>query len=293
MINIKALLANQPNVRFDISEKALANWQPQLRVNNSESGSDNNINILEAIGEDYWGSGVSSRRIDSQLRAIGRDKPVTININSPGGDVFEGLAIYSLLKEHRGHVTVKVIGLAASAASIITMAGDTVQIAKAGFLMIHNCWTVAAGDRHRMAEMGEWLAPFDDAMAGIYEDRTGEKKAELAALMDKETWINSDTAISQGYADELLSSDSVSALASAERSELIAVRKIDVALAKAGMTRAERRGLLQDFKAGTHDAAGEGTPGATSEPADSHVGLNLQFGSLAGLSAELTNSLRV
>ncbi|MBN0106041.1 Clp protease ClpP, partial [Pseudomonas aeruginosa] len=92
----------------------------------------------EPIGYDWWtGEGVTAKRIAGALRAIGGDVDVTVNINSPGGDVFEGLAIYNLLREHKGKVTVRVLGLAASAASFIAMAADEVKIARAGFLMIH------------------------------------------------------------------------------------------------------------------------------------------------------------
>ncbi|MFT2622165.1 head maturation protease, ClpP-related, partial [Escherichia coli] len=76
--------------------------------------------------------------------------------NSPGGDMFEGLAIYNLLREHEGEVNVKVLGLAASAGSVIAMAGDTVQIARAGFLMIHNAWVVAMGNRNDLRELAAW-----------------------------------------------------------------------------------------------------------------------------------------
>ena len=207
-MNLEQLLASRPrNVRFEVPTKALKNWNPALAAAGDD---ENSISILEPIGFDPWtGDGVTAKRISAALRAIGPGNPVTVNINSPGGDVFEGLAIYSLLKEHKGDVTVNVLGLAASAASVIAMAGNTVRIAKAGFFMIHNTWTVVAGDRNFLAEIADWLQPFDDAMAGIYEDRTGDKKASLLKMMDAETWINGDSAISQGFADDYLASDAV------------------------------------------------------------------------------------
>ncbi|KLB48562.1 peptidase, partial [Xanthomonas euvesicatoria] len=104
--------------------------------------------------------GVTARRVAGALRAMGKG-PVTVNVNSPGGDMFEGLAIYNLLREHDGEITVKVLGLAASAASIIAMAGDTVQIARAGFLMIHNAWVMAVGNRNDLIEVADTLKPFD------------------------------------------------------------------------------------------------------------------------------------
>ncbi|EOG9562751.1 head maturation protease, ClpP-related [Salmonella enterica subsp. enterica serovar Newport] len=105
---------------------------------------DNSISVFDVIGQDYWGEGVTAKRIAGALRAMnGAD--VTVNINSPGGDMFEGLAIYNLLREYQGKVTVKVLGIAASAASVIAMAGDDIQIGRGAFLMIHNCWVVAMG----------------------------------------------------------------------------------------------------------------------------------------------------
>lgn len=271
-VNIQALLANRPQVRFDLPSQALNRWQPELQAAATDSA-DNTISILEPIGEDYWGDGVSARRISAALRYIGADSPVTVNINSPGGDVFEGLAIYNLLAEHRGHVTVKILGLAASAASVIAMAGDTVQIAKAGFFMIHNSWTLAAGDRHYMREVSDFLEPFDMAMAGIYEDRTGLKQDELISMMDRETWIGGQGSIDQGFADVFLGSDPVSARASADRAVAATVRKMDIALAKAGMTRSERRALINDFKSSTPGAAGGGTSGATTTNTPNAVAL--------------------
>lgn len=264
MNKIQSLLAAQrPQIRFDLPSKALQRWQPELQAAAGDS-SENTISILEPIGEDFWGDGVSAKRISAALRNIGTDNPVTVSINSPGGDVFEGLAIYSLLAEHRGPVTVKVLGLAASAASVIAMAGDTVQIAKAGFFMIHNSWTLAAGDRHFLREVGDWLEPFDDAMAGIYEERTGAAKSDLITMMDRESWINGEASITQGFADEYLGSDPVSASAGTDRAVVAAVRKMDIALAKAGMSRTERRSLINDFKSSTPGAAGGGTPGAAT-----------------------------
>ena len=127
---------------------ALDRWNGGLKAAASD---DNTISVFDVIGQDYWGEGVTAKRIAGTLRSMnGAD--VTVNINSPGGDMFEGLAIYNLLREYQGKVTVKVLGLAASAASIIAMAGDDIQIGRGAFLMIHNCWVVAIGNRHDFAK---------------------------------------------------------------------------------------------------------------------------------------------
>nr|WP_260679028.1 head maturation protease, ClpP-related [Pseudomonas mendocina] len=195
-------------LRFDLSVKALDRWNSTIQAAASE---DNTISVFDVIGQDYWtGEGVTAKRIAAALRAIG-ERDVVVNINSPGGDMFEGLAIYNLLREHKGSVTVKVLGLAASAASIIAMAGDEVQIARAGFLMIHNAWIFAAGNRHDFREYADYLEPFDASMADIYVARSGQELADVQRMMDGETWIGGSAAIDQGFADALLASDEIEA----------------------------------------------------------------------------------
>ena len=156
----------------EIKPLALKRWNPGIRA---ASEDEHSISIYDAIGQDPWsGEGVTTKRIAAALRSVnGAD--VTVNINSPGGDMFEGLAIYNLLRDYSGKVTVKVLGLAASAASIIAMAGDEIRIASAGFLNIHNCWVVALGNRQDLLDVASRLEPFDQAMVEIYATRTGSK----------------------------------------------------------------------------------------------------------------------
>lgn len=258
--NLPAAYSGAPvtGVRFDLSPRALEKWDPAIKAAASE---DNTITIFDVIGQDYWtGEGVTAKRIAGALRAIG-DKPVTVMVNSPGGDMFEGLAIYSLLREHPAEVTVKVLGLAASAASIIAMAGDSVEIARAGFLMIHNAWIYAAGNRHEFREYADYLEPFDRSMADIYAARTGIDMKEIQKIMDAESWIGGSDAIDQGFADSLLASDEV---ATGETSQARAAVKLDIALAKSGMPRSERKKLLAEYKVSTPCAGDDDTPCAIS-----------------------------
>lgn len=274
------------SVKMDISPRALELWNPGVKA--AADDEEGTISILDVIGADMWGEGVTARRIAGALRSIGKDNPVTVYINSPGGDMFEGLAIHSLLKEHRGKVTVKVMALAASAASVIAMAGDEIQIARAGFFMIHNAWVIAAGNRNDLKEVSEWLEPFDRAMADLYEDRSGIENA--AELMDAETWLGGSDAVEQGFADGIMHSDELTASASTE-GHANAVRKLDIALAKTGMCRAERRKLINDFKSSTQNATGGGTPGATEPGTHDAAGISLEHGALGSLSSNLRNSL--
>jgi len=264
-MNIKSRMPKAPtdqvsgSIGWDIVPAAYQKWNPGFQA---AASSDNDIGIYEVIG-DYWGEGVTAKRIAAALRSIGSTSDVVVNINSPGGDLFEGLAIYNLLRAHQGHVTVRVMGMAASAASVIAMAADELQIARAGFLMIHNAWVIAMGNRNDLREVAETLEPFDSAMAGIYQTRTGIEEKEIKSMMDAETWIGGADAVDHGFADDLLPSDQI---AEREDQKSAAIRKADVALAKAGMPRSERRKLFNELKASTHDAAGDhGTHDAAAE----------------------------
>lgn len=269
----------------DVLPRALNSWNPDIRA---AAETDNSIGIYDIIGEDYWGEGVTSKRISAALRSIGAGNPVTVNINSPGGDLFEGLTIYNLLRQHDGEVTVKVLGIAASAASIIAMAGDRVEIGRASFLMIHNAWVVAAGNRNDFAEVASYLEPFDSAMAEVYATKTGLPSSEMSDLMDAETYLGGTDAIASGFADAYLPADAADE--SDTHDAMAAARKMDIALAKAGVPRSERRQLAKEFKSSMHNAAGNGTPNA-AEPVTPRADDFQTDGSLAGVSKSLRGIL--
>lgn len=225
---------------------------------------DNVITMFDIIGEDFWsGGGVTAKKVASQLRAIAG--PVEVQINSPGGDMFEGIAIYNVLREHPHDVTVKVMGMAASAASIIAMAGDTVEIGAASFLMIHNCWVLAMGNRHDMRETAEFLEPFDAAMVDVYAARSGQKSEDIAKWMDAETFMSGSQAIERGFADALLAADKITTddKAKAEDRRVNELRAMELQLVSAGLTRTQARDRINKIK-GTPGAAldADTTPGA-------------------------------
>lgn len=269
------------SVRSEILPRAFERWNPGLRAALEESEEDRSISVYDVIGYDYWtGDGVTARRIAGALRSLGPGD-VTVNINSPGGDMFEGLAIYNLLREHKGEVTVKVLGLAASAASVIAMAGDTVQIARAGFLMIHNAWVIAAGNRNDFREIADWLEPFDSAMADIYAARTGAEQKAMAKLMDAESWLGGSSAVEQGFADELLPSDQVSK--GDAKAHASAARRVEAALRSSGLPKTEAMRLISELKSGAGDpsGSGEGDPTERGPVAD--------LSQTAALAASLKN----
>ncbi|WP_183027661.1 head maturation protease, ClpP-related [Variovorax sp. UMC13] len=250
-------------VSSDISPKALQLWQPGVRAAAEAEDDQATISVLDPIGYDPWsGEGVTAKRISAALRSIGKN-PVTVHVNSPGGDMFEGLAIYNILREHPAKVTVKVLGLAASSASIIAMAGDEIQIGRAAFLMVHNCWVMAVGNRHDLRDVAKTLEPFDAAMAGIYSARAGIDDKAAAKLMDAETWIGGAQAVDDGFADLLLAADAIGEDGGPGRGAN-AAHRLDVLLAKQGLPRSERRKLIQEIK-GTPGAALDGTPSAAEE----------------------------
>ena len=246
---------------FEPSTKMMDRWQSGLRAADGER--DNVISILDVIGEDWWsGEGVTAKRISAALRSIKADE-VIVDINSPGGDFFEGVAIYNQLRQDPRPVTVRILGLAASAASVIAMAGDDVQIGQAGFMMVHNAWVVAVGNRHDMREAAETMEPFDAAMAAVYASKAGVDRDIAVGWMDAETWFNGEGAVQAGLADKFLKAD----LEDRDSGGANALRRVDTLLAKQNVPRSERRALLSEIRGGTPGAASTVTPGADDEVA--------------------------
>lgn len=252
---VKAL-ARPQSYQFDAPADALEQWSPRA----AEADGDT-ISIYDVIGEDWWtGEGVTAKRVAGALRSIGA-KPVTVNINSPGGDMFEGLAIYNLLVEHPAKVTVRVMGLAASAASIIAMAGDEIEMGMGSMLMIHNSWGMVVGNQDDMRAAAETFAEFDAAMADIYAARSGKPVTEVAAMMSAETFMRAEKAIEMGFADSTFEAPDYDETANKGSDAKKARAKLDATLARTGMPRVERRALLREA-AGTPSAAGTATPSA-------------------------------
>src|SRR5690606_21231794 len=139
------------------------------------------------------------------LNALPTDNsPVEVVINSGGGDVYSGSEIYTALKDYSGHVTVKIVGIAASAASVIAMAGDKVLISPTAQIMIHNVSSIAQGDYRVMTHEAEILKNYNKSIANAYMLKTGLSQEELLTLMDKETWLNAQQAKEKGFVDEIM-----------------------------------------------------------------------------------------
>lgn len=234
---------------------------------------DNVITMFDIIGEDYWsGGGITAKTVAAQLRAIGG--AVEVQINSPGGDVFEGFAIYNVLREHPYPVNVKVLGMAASAASVIAMAGDTIECGASAFIMIHNCWVMAVGNRHDMRETADYLEPFDQALRAVYVARTGQTEADIGKWMDAETYMSGQLAVDRGFADTLLAADQTTTdpAAQSKDREINAVRSMEHMLCASGMTRTQARERIGKLKNIQLPETGAEPPANTQDDPPSWLG---------------------
>lgn len=157
------------------------------------------IDIYDEIG----GWGVTAKDFIGELKKIDA-KQIVVGINSPGGSVFDALAIYNALRAHDATVTTKVMGVAASAASVIAMAGERVVMPSNSFMMIHNPLTFAYGNADEMRDMADVLDKIAASLVGIYVARTGMSEDEVKALLDAETWLNADEALAKGFATEVI-----------------------------------------------------------------------------------------
>lgn len=234
------------NYQWDAPSDVLTKWSETPSASTEDD--DHTITMFDVIGEDFWtGGGVTAKRVSAALRRIG-DNDVLVKINSPGGDMFEGIAIYNLLRKHPAKVTIEVMGWAASAASIIAMAGDEIRMGLGTFVMVHNAWGVVVGNRHDMRETAELFDGFDSAIADIYEARTGMDRKAIVKLMDAETFMDPKSAVENGFADtvdggmEMPDSDAKNM----DRG-LMARRQTEAALARAGYTREVRSEMLLEM----------------------------------------------
>lgn len=182
-------------------------WKWTNHVVNEDTGtSERVLELYGTIAEESWfDDDVTPRMFRDELFAA--SGPVTIWINSPGGDCIAASQIYSMLMDYTDPVTVKIDGIAASAASVVAMAGTEVLMAPTALIMIHNPMTVAFGDTAEMQKAIEMLDEVKESIINAYEIRTGLSRAKLAHLMDSETWMNANKAIELGFADGVLEDD--------------------------------------------------------------------------------------
>ncbi|MBD8665287.1 Clp protease ClpP [Rhizobium sp. CFBP 8752] len=220
-----------------------------------ESGDRPTISMFDFIGDE----GFSDARMAAALRTVGADTDVTVEINSPGGDYFQGVAIFNMLARHRGKVTVHIMGIAASAASLVAMAADRVLIPSNGEIMIHKAWGITVGNSDDHSSTIETLKHLDQAMAETYAKRAGREPAEMLRMMAKNsgdgTYLRGQAAVDMGLADALLDIHAQAPVYAETAGDLPeSLRGWDKKLAEGGkLTKAERRSLFNDIR-GTQDA---------------------------------------
>lgn len=159
----------------------------------------------EISDETWFGDEVTPRLFKADLDKCQGD--ISVWINSPGGDVFAAAQIYNMLMDYPHNVTVKIDGLAASAASVIAMAGTEVQMSPVAMMMIHNPMTVAIGDSAEMQKASAMLDEVKESIMNAYEIKTGLSRTKISHLMDAESWFNAKKAVELGFADKILFSD--------------------------------------------------------------------------------------
>lgn len=176
------------------------NW-----TRNAETG-ERELAIDRAIASDGFLSWLFDDLTPKKFReelGYGMDD-IIVKINSEGGDVFAANGIYNMLKEYRGKVTVKIDAIAASAASVIAMAGDTVEISPVGMIVIHNPWTVTEGDAEELKIVANQLDSVKESIMNAYELKTKLSRAKLSRMMDEETFIHARDAVKLGFADKVI-----------------------------------------------------------------------------------------
>ena len=177
--------------------------------------SDADIYIYDEIG--FWG--VTAKQFISDLNALGDITHINLHINSPGGDVFEGIAIFNALKNHGASITVYVDGVAASMASVIAMAGDPIIMPENAFMMIHKPWGVSGGDANDMRDYADLLDKVEGVLLPAYAQKTGKTTDEIAAMLADETWMSGAECLAHGFADQVTPAVKAMACIQSKRTE--------------------------------------------------------------------------
>jgi len=177
----------------------------------AEGGAENDLFVYDVIGDDWFG-GVKAEDFVRELKAIKGDT-INLHIDSPGGDVFAAAAMGAALDASGKRVIAYIDGLAASAASKLAMHAHEVVIADGAFLMIHNAWTIAYGNRHDFIKQADILEKVDNSLVSVYVSKSGADADKIRAWMDAETWFTADEAVTEGFADRKAERQKTAALA--------------------------------------------------------------------------------
>jgi ATP-dependent Clp endopeptidase proteolytic subunit ClpP len=218
---------------------------------------DGTVMLFGVIGDEW--DGLTAKAVVEQIKGLGSVEEIKVLINSPGGSVFDGLAIYHELKTNPANVVIEIAGVAASMASAIAMAGDVVRIAKNAHVMIHDPWNVAVGDAEDLRKAAEVLEQFGESLVSIYAEKTGLGEDEIRQMMQAETWLTAEEALEKGFVDEIIQPVEASAFADLDVSTLAGV--------PAALTRAIREGRQMTIQKKTPEEEAAALPGlAAQEP---------------------------
>lgn len=187
-----------------MKNKKFWNWKSRTTQNQTDTEAEERILELHGtIAEESWfDDDVTPQLFKDELNAGKGD--ITVWINSPGGDCVAAAQIYNMLTDYKGNVTVKIDGIAASAASVIAMAGNKVLMSPVSMMMIHNPATAAFGDHAEMQKAIDMLAEVKESIINAYAIKTGLTRAKLSRLMDSETWMDANKAVELGFADDII-----------------------------------------------------------------------------------------
>lgn len=175
---------------------------PNYRMRMAADKSAAEILIYDDIGEGFFG-GISAKNFAGDLKALGPVSTLKIRVNSPGGDVFDALAIYNTLRRHSARKEVSIDGMALSAASIVIMAGDHIAMAENAMLMIHDPWSVTMGTADDMRAQADLLDQVKENLVVTYERRTQRDGADIRRMMTDETWMDARMALDEGFIDQV------------------------------------------------------------------------------------------
>ena len=170
-------------------------------------GKEAEILLYEEIG--YWG--ITTKMFADELKALGKVDHITVGIGSDGGDAFDGMNMYNALVRHPASVTTRIDSIAASAASLVAMAGDRIEMADNAWMMIHAPWAVTAGNGRELHEIGDLLISLTDDYIDTYANRRGIDRAEVDRIVWAETWMHGSEVVDAGFADEVLATPAIAA----------------------------------------------------------------------------------
>ena len=184
------------------------------------------IIIYGVIGNSFWEDGISDVNFQKELKALGDVKKITVRLNSVGGDVFQGWAIYNLLKQHKAEITVHIDGIAASIASIIALAGDKIVMGEGSQMMIHSAWTYTAGNARDLESVIDRLLSIDEQLIKTYAAKTKKDREYMRGLVQAETWFTAEQAVEEGLADEVAGESLAIAACFLDKFSAMGVRKV-------------------------------------------------------------------